>query len=98
MEHLLVLIILLLIAVFIEWKYHVHLYHSRKERFIISGIFVIVGVLWETIAISRGHWIFTGKGLVGITIGLMPLEEYLFMIIVPFWILTVYKILDKKLK
>lgn len=98
MEYLVILLILFASAIFIEWKYHIHLYHSRKERFIVTFVFFVVGVLWDHLAIFRGHWEFQGKGLIGIKIGLMPLEEYLFIIIIPFWILTVYKLLDKKVE
>ena len=98
MEYLIILLALFSIGIFIEWKYHIHLYHSRKERIIITLTFFVIGVLWDSFAIFRGHWDFTGNGLIGITIGLMPLEEYLFILIVPFWIITMYKVLDKKLK
>jgi lycopene cyclase domain-containing protein len=98
MEYLVILLLLLASAIFIEWKYHIRLYHSRKERIIVTLIFFVIGVLWDHLAIWRGHWNFSGQKLLGITIGLMPLEEYLFILIIPFWILTVYKVLDKKLK
>jgi hypothetical protein len=39
---------------------------------------------------------FPGNGLVGIWIGVLLLEEYLFSLVVPFWILTVYKLIDPK--
>ena len=62
MEYLFILLALLISAVFIEWKYHIHLYHSRKERFIIILTFFIIGVLWDNFAIFRGHWGFPGGG------------------------------------
>jgi len=98
MEYLIILLALLAITIFLEWFYKVELYHSRKERLIITGLFFIIGILWDTFAIARGHWEFPGKGLLGIQIGLMPLEEYVFILIIPFFILTVYKVLDKRIK
>lgn len=98
MEYLIILLVLFAFAIFLELKYHIHLYHSRKERILVTIIFFIVGVLWDSLAIFRGHWDFPGRGLLGVKIGLMPLEEYLFILIIPFWILTLYKILDKKIK
>jgi lycopene cyclase domain-containing protein len=98
MEYLIILLVLLAVGLFIEWKYRVHLYHSRKERIIVTLVFFVIGVLWDSFAIFRGHWDFPGPGLVGLKIGLMPIEEYLFILIVPFWIITMYKILDKKIK
>ncbi|MBW2972623.1 lycopene cyclase domain-containing protein [Candidatus Woesearchaeota archaeon] len=98
MEYLVLLLVALVITIFLEWQYKVHLYHSRKERLIITAVFFVVGVAWDTFAIFRGHWEFPGTGMIGVKIGLMPLEEYLFMLIIPFFIITVYKVLDKKVR
>lgn len=97
MEYLLILIGLLLISIFLDWKYHMRLYDSRKERILIPIIFLVIGTLWDSFAIWRGHWSFEGSGLVGIKIGLMPLEEYLFILIIPYFILTIYKALKKEI-
>jgi lycopene cyclase domain-containing protein len=51
--------------------------------------------VWDSVAIWRGHWVFPGPGLVGIKIGLMPLEEYLFALVIPYFILTTYSVLKK---
>ena len=97
MEYLLILIGILLISIFLDWKYHMRLYNSRKERILIPIIFLVIGTLWDSFAIWRGHWSFEGSGLVGIKIGLMPLEEYLFILIIPYFILTIYKALKKEI-
>ncbi len=98
MEYLAILLILLVSAIFIKWKYHIRLYESKKEAIIIILVFSVIGILWDSFAIFRGHWSFPGPGLIGIKIGSMPLEEYLFILIVPFWTITVYKALTKKIK
>lgn len=84
-------------ALWLEWKYRFHLYQTRKERILITLIFFVIGVAWDSFATIHKTWIYPGNGLVGIWIGVLPLEEYLFSLIVPFWILTVYRVLDKKL-
>ncbi len=96
MEYLLILLLFLAVALCLEWKYRIHLYHSRKERIIIPFFFFLVGSAWDSLAVLRGHWSFSGRGLVGVTLGALPLEEYLFMLIIPFFILTSYKVLEKK--
>lgn len=98
MEYLLILMVFLASAIFIEWKYKVHIYHTRRERFIITGIIFLVGIAWDYFATWRGHWSFQGPGLIGIRIGWLPIEEFLFILIIPFWAITVYKVLDEKLK
>jgi lycopene cyclase domain-containing protein len=51
-------------------------------RAIIPG--AIIFVFWDGYAIAKGHWHFDGSQIVGIFgPGKIPLEEYLFFIIVP---------------
>jgi lycopene cyclase domain-containing protein len=97
-EYILILIILLIITIILEKAFHIRLYHNLKERLIVTGLFFIFGVLWDTFAIWRGHWLFPQGRNLGIVIGLMPLEEYLFILMLPYFILTVYKIIDSKFK
>lgn len=78
LEYLTILSIILVVTFILEKSSHIHLYRSRKERLEIVGLFFLVGVIWDTFAIWRGHWIFPAGKTLGITIGLMPLEEYLY--------------------
>ncbi len=57
-EYLIILIALLLVTLVIKNIYHIHLYHNRKERLEITGLFFIIGIIWNTFAIWRGYWIF----------------------------------------
>jgi len=98
MEYLIIILIFLASALFIEWKYHFHIYHTRKERLIVTGIIFVIGIAWDYFATWRGHWSFHGPGLIGIRIGWLPIEEFLFMLVIPFWAITVYKLIDEKLK
>lgn len=95
--YLAILVALFGCALWLEWKYNIHLYGTRKERILITLIFFVIGVAWDSFSVMHKTWVFPGRGLVGIWIGVLPLEEYLFSLIVPFWILTVYKLLDAKL-
>ncbi|MBI2674542.1 MAG: lycopene cyclase domain-containing protein [Candidatus Yanofskybacteria bacterium] len=90
-EYLLILLFLFASAFYVEWKYKIHLYHSFKERLVITLHFFVLGTAWDTFAVWRSHWSFPGEGLIGVKIWLLPLEEYLFFLIMPFFILTVYK-------
>ncbi|MFB6294192.1 MAG: lycopene cyclase domain-containing protein [Candidatus Nanohaloarchaea archaeon] len=97
MEYLLILLLLLASAIGLEWRYGVRVYRSVQERIAVTGIFLLTGILWDSYAIIRGHWSFDADALIGVKIGVMPLEEYLFALIVPFWILTVYTVVDERL-
>lgn len=98
MEYLLILMGFLALAVFLEYTHHVKLYHSRKERIIIVLHFFVIGMLWDYYATWRGHWTFTGQGLIGISIFGLPLEEFLFFLIMPYISLVAYKVMDKQIK
>ncbi|MFA6586168.1 MAG: lycopene cyclase domain-containing protein [Candidatus Paceibacterota bacterium] len=97
-EYLIILLILLLTTLFIEKKNHIHLYKSKRERFEIVLFFFIFGILWDTLAISRGHWVFPMEKNINIILGVMPVEEYLFILIVPYFIITIYKLFDSKFR
>jgi lycopene cyclase domain-containing protein len=98
LEYLIILTGILIVTILLEKIYHIHLYHNRKERLSVTLIFFIVGVVWDTFAIWRGHWAFPMYKTLGIKIGLMPIEEYLFILIIPYFVLTIYKIFESKWK
>ncbi len=97
MEYISILLLVFLFTLYFDWKLHVHLYQSRKESLQIPLIFFVIGTLWDSFAVYRGHWSFNGTGLIGLTIGYLPIEEYLFFLIIPYSIITFYRILQKKI-
>ena len=98
MKYITILLCLLFLSFYIERKFRIHLYQSRLERIIIPFFFFIFGTVWDSYAVFNGDWSFNYQNLVGIKIGLLPLEEYLFFMIVPYFILTLYRLLQKKIK
>lgn len=94
--YIVILSLLLLLTLILEKTQHIHLYHNQRERLEITGLFFIIAVIWDTFAIWQGHWVFPAGKNLGIIVGLMPLEEYLFALIIPYFIITVYKIIDSK--
>ena len=51
--------------------------------FSLSVLLVVFGS-WDVFAVWRGHWYFDPRGVSGIKIINLPLEEWLFFIVVPF--------------
>lgn len=70
----------------------------RRKRVLIPIIFFAVGTAWDTFAVWRGHWYFDYSNLVGLKIGLLPIEEYLFFLIIPYFIITFYRFLKKEIR
>lgn len=97
-EYLILLALFCLISFIVEKTQHIHLYHNRKERIEITLFFFVISILWDSFAIWRGHWIYPANQTLGITIGVLPLEEYLFAFIIPYFIITFYKLLDSKFR
>lgn len=89
----------MLIAVILaEWKFRLHLYRSLKQRIIITLHIFILGMIWDYYATYHQHWIFPGPGLIGVRIFNLPIEEFMFFLIVPYAIIATYKYLDKRIK
>ena len=97
-EYLTILLVILTITFCIEKKNKIHLYKSQRERVEIVLFFFLFGVAWDSFAIYRGHWAFPIGKTLGITIGLMPVEEYLFALIIPYFVITIYKLFDSKFR
>lgn len=78
----------------------IKLFVSKKQMFLIYATTLIIGSIWDNYAVFRGHWFYPGDGTLGIFIGLIPLEDYIFMILVPYSLIVLYKfsikILGKK--
>ncbi|MEK6847216.1 MAG: lycopene cyclase domain-containing protein [Nanoarchaeota archaeon] len=98
MEYLLILLVFLVISIFLERKYNIHLYHSKKERFTTPIIIFLIGTIIDYYATWKGYWIFPGNGLIGIRIFGLPIEEFLFFLIMPYFAFTVYRIFHNKVK
>lgn len=58
--------------------------YRRWRRLLLALVpgFVLF-CLWDAYAITRGHWHFDESRVTGITLGLLPLDEILFFLIVP---------------
>jgi len=89
--------IMVIVNVFFEHKYNLRLYHSRKERIFAVLSFFILGMLWDYYAVLRGHWVYPGTGLIGFYVFGVPIEDFLFMLVVPYAILVLYKFYDTRI-
>ena len=96
MEYLATLIFVFLVFMSLKLKYKIQLFKSVKEGLLLAITVLVIGALWDSYAILRGYWSFEKEFFIGIDIGVMPLEEYLFMLIIPFLVLVLYKIVTEK--
>jgi len=94
-EYLLIEIVLILITFIIYKFYKIKLFKSKKQMIIFWLLVFIGGIIWDNYAVWRGHWIYSKKGLIGINVGLIPLEDYIFIFLVGFGFLILYNVSNK---
>ncbi len=61
-----------------------------KVLFISVGILAVIGIIWDTISVDLGIWQFFPAELIGVWIGSLPIEEYVFMIFVPLLVINMF--------
>jgi lycopene cyclase domain-containing protein len=94
MEYMLTLLVVFLATLCLHFKFNTRLYANHKHLIVTVVSLFCVGTLWDFWAISRGHWTFPPENLVGIYFLTIPLEEYIFFFVVPYFILTVFKVAE----
>jgi len=52
---------------------------------------VVVFTIWDVVGILRGHWTYSPRFTTGIHLGVMPLEELVFFIVIPICGLLTYE-------
>ena len=97
MEYLFILLFWLIVSAAIQYRFRIELYNSVRHMVVSVGFFFIFGIVWDLIGASRGHWEFRYENLTGIRVGILPFEEVLFMLIVPYGILVFYKFFGMKI-
>jgi lycopene beta-cyclase len=95
-EYFIILLGILLITVFLHKYFKIRLYKSAIHFLTFNVVNILLATIWDQIAIARGHWGFNPRFLLGIKIGFMPIEEFLFVLIISYFALILFKILEKR--
>ena len=67
---------------------------NLKNLALTLFILFVVGIIWDQISVRLGIWSFSQGKIIGNLFG-MPIEEYLFVIFVPLFVITVYTLINK---
>ncbi|MCX6793767.1 MAG: lycopene cyclase domain-containing protein [Candidatus Gottesmanbacteria bacterium] len=97
-EYVTMLVGLFVIATLVHHIFHLRVYASVKQAIIVHTFGLIVGIMWDQYAIWRGLWAYNKQFLLGSWIGYMPLEDYGFVLIVPYVMFVVAAFVKKKIK
>ena len=69
-----------------------------KSLFWMFGVAILIGSVWDYIAISRGIWFYGvgGNKILGYDILGIPIEDFLFFFMIPPWGVGCYELFKKK--
>ena len=83
-SYMAMLIFVVVASGWLEWVFDLRVYRNPKRLLATVAIAAPPFILWDAWAISQGHWFFDSTQMLGIIGPLnIPLEEYLFFIIIP---------------
>jgi len=79
---------ILLLSVFFPllFSFYPALKFWRNFKALIFALAVVIIIFgsWDIFSTWRGHWYFNPQGILGVRIVNLPLEEWLFFIVIPF--------------
>jgi lycopene cyclase domain-containing protein len=97
-EYLAVLSACLLVTAPLEWLGRgVYRRAPDVARAVLPVLSVLV--VWDVVAITRGHWSFHREGTTGVVVaGVLPVEEVLFFVAIPLCALLTYETVRRVLR
>jgi len=92
LEYLFLLVSILLICIIVNLRFKLQIFESSKQAVVVLASLFVIGSVLDSFAVLRGYWSYNEKKnfFVRIKIGVLPLEEYLFMIVIPYLTLTIF--------
>ena len=71
--------------------------YRRPKRLLVTLVPVIVIFSgWDLIAVNRGDWWFSARYTLGLHLASLPVEEWLFFLVVPVCALLTYEVLNRR--
>lgn len=97
--YLIWLLIFICIPTLIIWLLNFNLLWKYKKTLGHVIFFALVfSIPWDIYAVKTNIWMFPDEGNIGLNIGLLPIEEYLFMAFVSLLIGSIAIVLKYKLR
>ena len=96
MQELIILICLTMATLILKIKFKERLYHSNKERILVTLIVSFIMLSWEYFSTQHGIWLYPGNGLLGIYLFELPIELYYFYVILPYFVFIVFDLIHKR--
>ncbi len=90
-QYLLLMGACLLTTLPLEFVLRAHVYRRPLRLLLALLPTVVLFVVWDIVGIIREHWFYSPDFTTGIMIGLMPLEELVFFLVIPICGLLTYE-------
>lgn len=83
-SYLAVMLLIFLGTVWLEFGLRTRVYRRTRRLMLTVLPVIVIFVIWDAYAISRGHWWFDGSMITSVRLpGGVPLDELVFFVLVP---------------
>lgn len=82
-HYLILLGLCLLITLPLEFVLRARVYRRPLRLLIAMAPMLVVFIGWDLLGILRGHWSYNPQFITGLHIGVFPVEELLFFVVIP---------------
>lgn len=93
--YFLTLVGILIVALVVRKLYQLQIFLNLKHFLFYTVIIFLVGSIWDYFSVSHQIWVFPEGGTLGLRLGVLPIEEFLFFLIIPYFGLVVYRVFEK---
>ncbi|MEQ7010974.1 lycopene cyclase domain-containing protein [Actinopolymorpha sp. B17G11] len=91
-QYLLLMAACLAVTLPLEWVLGARVYRRPRRLALVLGVVVVVFLVWDAVAIARGHWQFSPRYTTGALMPFgIPVEELVFFVVVPLCALLTYE-------
>lgn len=96
-QYLLLMAGCLLVTLPLEFVLGARVYRRPRRTLLAMAPMLVVFVLWDVVGIVRGHWTYEPRFISGIHLGVLPLEELVFFLVIPLCGLLTYEAVGRVL-
>ena len=83
-QYLLLMGACLVVTLPLEFVFRARVYRRPRRLVRAMALPVAIFVVWDLLAIARGHWTFTERYVTGRELpGSLPVEEFVFFLVIP---------------
>lgn len=90
-EYLILMAACVAITLPLEFLLRARVYRRLPLMLPSVGVVLLVFGIWDVFGIARGHWTYNPEFITGIHLGIMPLEELVFFVVISLCALLSYE-------